>query len=597
MSAGRAGTPPRMKAHKYVRRKRRARMNSQNRPTLLILGTALPADHPCRPLLEQYFTLESAADVASTTETIDATSGEEDAVLLTPGLILAEVGGFKTLERALAKSEALKILGCLGEGVCLTDTNGHIVWNNQRFNEMADEVRTRVGRICVDSVRFFSEQADLGDDPSRKVAFRIGNNQYFEMIISPVIESGSPETPESMRVVAITLDNSHHKRMVQKLDAIDRAGEELVRIESDVVSTLNTAERLALLEDKIINYTRDLLHFDHFNIFLREKNTNRLMPVMNVGMPSEVGDYELYAQGTGSGISGHVASTGKSYICHDVQNDPRYLPGLENAASSLSIPLELRDEVIGVFNIESERPGAFSEDDRQIAEIFARYIAIALSILDLLVVERHTTSGTVAVNVIGEISQPLNDIAAEADALKEVIINDEEASAHLTHIIDLVETIRKKVEDVARGPRTILGVHEAMENAEIDPLLHNRHVLIADDEPNIRETIEAVLSKRGACVTVCDCGQVAIDFIEAAKPASIDLVLSDISMPDRNGYEVFAAARRFDDNVPVILMTGFGYDPHHSIVRASQEGLQCVLFKPFQVEQLMEELQKAMMKD
>jgi hypothetical protein len=42
-------------------------------------------------------------------------------------------------------------------------------------------------------------------------------------------------------------------------------------------------------------------------------------------------------------------------------------------------------------------------------------------------------------------------------------------------------------------------------------------------------------------------------------------------------------------------MTGFGYDPHHSIVRASQEGLQCVLFKPFQIEKLIEEVHKALM--
>jgi two-component system, sensor histidine kinase SagS len=44
----------------------------------------------------------------------------------------------------------------------------------------------------------------------------------------------------------------------------------------------------------------------------------------------------------------------------------------------------------------------------------------------------------------------------------------------------------------------------------------------------------------------------------------------------------------------VILMTGFGYDPHHSIVRASQEGLSSVMFKPFKVDQLLEEVRKAL---
>jgi two-component system, sensor histidine kinase SagS len=66
-------------------------------------------------------------------------------------------------------------------------------------------------------------------------------------------------------------------------------------------------------------------------------------------------------------------------------------------------------------------------------------------------------------------------------------------------------------------------------------------------------------------------------------------------MPDKSGYDVFAAARKRDLTMPVILMTGFGYDPNHSIVRASQEGLQAVLFKPFKVEQLLAEVRKAIL--
>jgi DNA-binding NtrC family response regulator len=72
------------------------------------------------------------------------------------------------------------------------------------------------------------------------------------------------------------------------------------------------------------------------------------------------------------------------------------------------------------------------------------------------------------------------------------------------------------------------------------------------------------------------------------------LVISDIKMPDRSGYDVFAAARRRSQVMPVILMTGFGYDPNHCIVRASQEGLAAVLFKPFKVNQLLTEVRRAL---
>jgi CheY-like chemotaxis protein len=117
-------------------------------------------------------------------------------------------------------------------------------------------------------------------------------------------------------------------------------------------------------------------------------------------------------------------------------------------------------------------------------------------------------------------------------------------------------------------------------------------VLVADDDANIRTTIVDILRKYKAVVTACDNGGDAVTHLETDAP--FNLVISDIKMPDRTGYDVFAAARKKSQTLPVILMTGFGYDPNHCIVRASQEGLQAVLFKPFKVDQLLAEVRKAL---
>ena len=124
-----------------------------------------------------------------------------------------------------------------------------------------------------------------------------------------------------------------------------------------------------------------------------------------------------------------------------------------------------------------------------------------------------------------------------------------------------------------------------------DPVLSGAEILVADDEPNIRTTISDVLRKYHANVTTAANGAEAI--AHARSSSDFDLVLSDIKMPDKTGYDVFAAAPQASQTLPVILMTGFGYDPNHCIVRASQEGLQAVLFKPFKVEQLLTEVRKA----
>jgi DNA-binding NtrC family response regulator len=124
-----------------------------------------------------------------------------------------------------------------------------------------------------------------------------------------------------------------------------------------------------------------------------------------------------------------------------------------------------------------------------------------------------------------------------------------------------------------------------------DPDLDGKRVLVADDEPNIRQTIADVLTRYGCKVDMAADGNEACALL--AAQARYDLVLTDIKMPHKNGYEIFAAAKKIGHSPPVILMTGFGYDPNHSIVRASQEGLAAVLFKPFKVDQLVGEIKKA----
>ena len=121
--------------------------------------------------------------------------------------------------------------------------------------------------------------------------------------------------------------------------------------------------------------------------------------------PLKIGE-ALYAEKEGNGISGYVAAVGEPYLCNDIAADPLYREGLDEAASALTVPLRLHDRVIGVFNIESNTKNAFTENDRRFAQIFGRYVAMAMHILDLLVVERYTTNETVAQNVLSELSEP-----------------------------------------------------------------------------------------------------------------------------------------------------------------------------------------------
>lgn len=63
------------------------------------------------------------------------------------------------------------------------------------------------------------------------------------------------------------------------------------------------------------------------------------------------------------------------------------------------------------------------------------------------------------------------------------------------------------------------------------------------------------------------------------KRQTFDLVLSDVVMPDMDGYELYKAIKSSSPEIPVVLMTAFNYDKDHIIKRSCLEGLQGVIFK------------------
>jgi CheY-like chemotaxis protein len=72
-----------------------------------------------------------------------------------------------------------------------------------------------------------------------------------------------------------------------------------------------------------------------------------------------------------------------------------------------------------------------------------------------------------------------------------------------------------------------------------------------------------------------------------AAGAPYDAVLLDLRPPDMGGYEAYRRFRAACPHAQVCLTTGFGYDIAHSIVKARQDGMQFVLFKPFRPDQVM----------
>jgi sigma-B regulation protein RsbU (phosphoserine phosphatase) len=80
----------------------------------------------------------------------------------------------------------------------------------------------------------------------------------------------------------------------------------------------------------------------------------------------------------GEGIIGYVATTGEPVISPDVQNDPRYVNARQETRSEMVAPVISNDEVIGVFDLESDQVNAYTPDDLQVLMLLASQVAIII---------------------------------------------------------------------------------------------------------------------------------------------------------------------------------------------------------------------------
>jgi CheY-like chemotaxis protein/putative methionine-R-sulfoxide reductase with GAF domain len=484
--------------------------------------------------------------------------------------------------QVLLRNEA--ILEVLGEAIAMLERDGRILWANQTFEKW-----------CGGNVqdRGFLEalgiQAAVGSDHQPIAAALQGKcvqtrlqrrDQHLELRFAPLLDT----TGQVQQIIALCRDVSSEIQNQQKLDALHQAGRQLTCLQTE----LSHDDRIAVLKANLRKLTHDLLHYDVIEIRLLDPKTKLLKPLLAEGMSAEAAARTLYASREGNGVTGYVAATGETYVCSDAANDPHFIQGSPEARSSLTIALRDGEQIIGTFNVESPQLHGFGPQDVQFAEIFCRELASALHTLDLLMVEGQTMA-TQSIEAINQsVSIPVDEILTAATSLLDRWIG---------HDAEMADTVKKILSNARYVKQSILKVGEdiapqakpLMPGAE-PPCRLSQRVLVVDNDERVRKSAHSILGRLGCIVETARDGKEAVAL---AKLSRYDSMLADIKLPDLTGYEVYRALRQAQPTAHVILMTGFGYDATHSIVKAKQDGLRYVLYKPFRVDQLLAALQNS----
>lgn len=114
-------------------------------------------------------------------------------------------------------------------------------------------------------------------------------------------------------------------------------------------------------------------------------------------------------------------------------------------------------------------------------------------------------------------------------------------------------------------------------------------ILIIDDDTQLRQSFEKLLTEEGHAVETAPTGEAGV---KAVRESVLDLVITDVRLPGMNGLETFEAIRKIEPKLPVIVMTAFGTT--ETAIEATKLGAFDYLLKPFEIPDVLAVIEQAL---
>lgn len=171
--------------------------------------------------------------------------------------------------------------------------------------------------------------------------------------------------------VAIALDNvrlyEEAKRRIIELSALH-----------DVGTTVSSTLRLDVLLDQVCRILSDTFHYNKIAIMIVDRNANELVFKASLGYQNILTEMGRRLKIGREGITGMVAATGEPIMVKDVTQSQHYVSIDGKTRSELAVPLKIKQQVVGVLNVESDNVNAFDQVDQRLLTTLASQVAVAL---------------------------------------------------------------------------------------------------------------------------------------------------------------------------------------------------------------------------
>jgi GAF domain-containing protein/CheY-like chemotaxis protein len=392
-----------------------------------------------------------------------------------------------------------------------------------------------------------------------------------------------------------------------------RKGERLKKIEdqsriiSKITSMLSSAYQTNKILERLNLDSLQVIEASVATLFSIEDGELVVQSSLNeelVGKRIKLSDFPLI---------GEVIEKGKPIVKTELfrGSEPESLLSKRAIKSSLTVPLLCEDGVLGVLLFENhEYVRTYSAWEIEQVQALANLATLALQ-REKMNKELQSMLGQKRSDIsLEEWSNDINNMLAgilgNVQLLQENIKDKRVVSAHqTTEYLKTVEeavlaTSRmiKRIQNVPYVPsiekeeilpkRKIAVPREEIVKPEVRKEKESYRVLVIDDQGIIRELVQNILKGMGYQSVLASNGRQGL---EKFREERFDLVITDLGMPDISGWEVASDIKKQREDIPIILITGWGIHPDPNKLKDS--GVNFLLTKPFKVDQLEKVIQDA----